>query len=426
MAQQAFISYASADKVIADRVCGALESAGISCWIAPRNIPPGVDYPAAIVEGVSAARVLVLILTAAAAASPHILSEVGHAFNGKKRIIPFRLSTEPMPEDLEYFLSLTQWLDAPGGSTDENLKRLTEAVRDALAGKPSPLPVAPRKRRVPWLAAGIAVATIAAGAMVYWKSSQPVQPAAKPASAPDAAIVAPVVSPPAPAHPQTWVNPADGQTYVWIAPGTFTMGCSAGDSECKDDEKPAHPVDIGKGFWLGRTETTVAAYRKFTAAHGRKAPAGDPSLPVTGVTWAEAKEYCAGIGGRLPVEAEWEYAARGGSAQPYYGVLADIAWYAANSGGVPHAVGTRKPNAFGLYDMLGNAAEWVLDRYYNKYDLDSPATGPNIDQPLAGNALAVARGGFWESESSALRVSHRSARETDDEGVGFRCASDHP
>jgi hypothetical protein len=134
IAPQVFISYASADKAIADRVCDALEKAGVPCWIAPRDIPPGVDYPAAIVEAVRSARALVLLLTEHATGSPHVLSEVGHAFSGKKRIIPFRLSAAPLPEDLEYFLSMTQWLDAPEGCTDGNLKRLTDATREALAG----------------------------------------------------------------------------------------------------------------------------------------------------------------------------------------------------------------------------------------------------------------------------------------------------
>src|ERR1035437_2394206 len=106
MAQQVFISYASADKAIADSICSALENAGVSCWIAPRNIEAGVDYPTAIVEAVSSARAFVLILTEHAAASPHVLSEVSHAFNGKKRIIPFRIWQQTVPEDLEYFLSL--------------------------------------------------------------------------------------------------------------------------------------------------------------------------------------------------------------------------------------------------------------------------------------------------------------------------------
>lgn len=423
---EVFISYASLDKAIAERLCGALESAGISCWIAPRNIEPGTDYPTALVEAINSARALLLVLTEHAVASPHILSEVGHAFNGKKRIIPFRMSQKALPEDLEYFLSLTQWLDAPDGCTDENLKRLIEATRAALAGQHVPRPVAPSKAHARLLA-GVAVALLAvAGTLVFLKSRKP--PAVKISSPKTSELTnLPVRTPQTTSGLKLWTNPIDGLNYVWIPPGTFMMGCSEQDSECKDDEKPAHQVTIEKGFWLGQTEATVAAYRKFAAQAGRHSPAGDGTLPVSGVSWADAKEYCAATGGRLPTEAEWEYAARGGNSQPYYGVISEIAWYAGNSGNSPHTVGKKQPNAFGLYDMLGNVSEWVLDRYFDKYSLDSVATGSGVEQPLASNALAVARGGFWQSDASALRVSHRLAQETDgaDIPIGFRCARDH-
>lgn len=248
-APQIFISYASADKEAADLVCDTLEKAGMSCWIAPRNIPPGADYPSAIVEGIRSARVLVLLVTEHATSSPHVLSEVGHAFNGKKRIIPFRLSTASLPEDLEYFLSLTQWLDAPGGCSEANLNRLRDATRSALAGERTTRGPEVEKRRSWWLAAAAALLVLICGIVVAWRSprarvngssasglnsttsAQPSQPLAK---------------------LTTWVNPADGQTYVWIPAGKFTMGCSESDSECSDDEKPTHPVNIEKGFWLGR------------------------------------------------------------------------------------------------------------------------------------------------------------------------------
>jgi formylglycine-generating enzyme required for sulfatase activity len=234
-------------------------------------------------------------------------------------------------------------------------------------------------------------------------------------------------TPQAGSKPKTWVNPADGQTYVGIPPGEFTMGCSEADSECTDDEKPTHPVAIDKGFWLGQTEVTLAADRKDADPRGATAPAGAGDMPASEVSWAEAKKYCAAVGGRLPTEAEWEYAARGGKPGAYYGSVPEIAWYAGNSGGAPHPVGTRKPNAYGLYDVLGNVREWVLDRYYNKYDVAAPATGGSVEQPLAPNASTVARGGFWESGSAAVRVSHRSSLATDsaDPTIGWRCANDH-
>jgi len=427
MAQQVFISYASSDATVAERLCSALEGAGISCWMAPRNIEPGRDYPVAIVEAILSARVLLLVLTDSAAASPHVLSEVGHAFNDKKRIIPFRISQKTIPEDLEYFLSLTQWLAAPDGCTEENLRRLVEATRAALAGEPIPRPAKTRASRRQWFFAAAVTLALATGISVSVKWRRPaggVGGSVKTA----AATPLPRATPPASSRVRTWTNPADGLNYVWIPPGTFLMGCSEQDSECQDDERPAHQVTIKKGFWLGQTEVTVLAYIQFAAESARPDLQGDEALPVSGVSWSEAKAYCAATGGRLPAEAEWEYAARGGTSGAYYGVISEIAWYADNSRNGPHDVGKKQPNAFGLYDMLGNVPEWVLDRYFDKYSFDAAATGTEVEQPLASNALAVARGGFWQSDAAGLRVSHRMAQEKQGNGlpIGFRCANDHP
>jgi len=395
--------------------------------MAPRNIEPGTDYPTALVEAIRSVRVLVLILTEQAAASPHILSEVGHAFSGKKRIIPFRISQKAVPDDLEYFLSLTQRLDAPDGCTEQNLKRLIEATRAALAGEHVSHLTASGKSRVRWLAGAALTLALIAAVILFVKSRQPAIRNISLPKAGDLTNLAPRTAQTI-SQLKTWTNPADGLNYAWIPPGTFNMGCSEQDSECKDDEKPTHQVVIEKGFWMGQTEVTIAAYKKFNPKFLPNGPSSDGNLPVCGVSWADAKNYCAATGGRLPTEAEWEYAARAGNPQAYYGVISEIAWYAKNSEGAPHAVGKKKPNAFGLYDMLGNVSEWVLDRYYNKYYDDSMATGPDVEQPLAPNATAVARGGSWESDAAGLRVSHRLEQEKEGWGIpiGFRCARDHP
>jgi formylglycine-generating enzyme required for sulfatase activity len=194
------------------------------------------------------------------------------------------------------------------------------------------------------------------------------------------------------------------QQYRWIPPGTFAMGCGS----CAADEKPVHTVAIPRGFWMAATEDH------------------NGPLPRLGMSWKQALASCVKIGGRLPTEAEWEYAARGGEDGPAYGQLDDIAWYLENSGGEVHPVRKKKPNKYGLYDMLGNAAEWVLDRYYNQYDLAAPAIGPNIERPLRGNAMGTLRGGFWETPASELRVTRRAPRPPDEpEGmIGFRCVLD--
>ena len=398
MQHSIFISYSSTDKGAADQICAALEQAGYGCWIAPRDIEPGAEYPAAILAGLQGAQLIIVIVSAAAVASPHILTEIGHAFSEKKPIIPFRLSEVSLPPNYDYFLSNSQWLDAHGGCTVENLGRLKEAVSQELAHPTarSLLQAAGRRGRWALMAGGMLL--VLAGAAFY---------ARRPAS-----------------QPQTWVNPKDGLTYVRIPPGSFTMGCSAGDAECRADERPSHRVDV-PAFWLGQTEVTGAAYHR--VAPSSPFSANEAKLPAVGLSWMDAKTYCAAVGGRLPTEGEWEYAARGGAAAPYYGVPSKIAWYAANSGDARHEVATLQANAYGLYDMLGNASEWVLDRYYNQYDLEAPAIG-NVEQPLAGNATAVTRGGFWESEAPDIRVSRRAEMEKDDPAPmgGVRCVVERP
>ncbi len=163
-----------------------------------------------------------------------------------------------------------------------------------------------------------------------------------------------------PASGTTYVNPKDGLTYVWIPAGTFTMGCSAGDGECYVDEQPAHEVTLTKGFWIGQTEVTQEAFEHVTGDNPSKSK-WSRMLPVESVTWNEAKGFCATVGMRLPTEAEWEYAARGGSAGARYGNVDTVAWYRGNSGNLMHEVGQKQANGYGLYDMLGNVEEWVAD-----------------------------------------------------------------
>lgn len=253
-------------------------------------------------------------------------------------------------------------------------------------------------------------------------------------------------------------NPKDGQRYVWITSGGYQQGCSKFDAECSPDEHPLHDVTISSGFWIGQTEVTVGAYRKFTTATGRRMPPdptfGDRSLnpgwaesrmPVVNVDWNEALAFCQWIGGQLPTEAQWEFAARGGSAAARFGDLASVAWTAENSGASSldstavlkqdsagylgrlslnhaafHPVGQMGPNAFGLYDMLGNVWEWTADwygaNYYRGFLKFDPEGQPNGDSK-------VLRGGSWTNVPGTVRVSVRGRRPPDSRSVdtGFRC-----
>jgi formylglycine-generating enzyme required for sulfatase activity len=222
------------------------------------------------------------------------------------------------------------------------------------------------------------------------------------------------------------VNSRDGLKYAWIPPGKFTMGCSPGDKECFPQEKPAHQVTISRGFWIGQTLVTVRAYKRFPGATGRQMPPppdfnkgwSNENMPVVNVSWDDARAYCGWIGGRLPSEAEWEYAARGGSTEARYGNLDEIAWYSNNSGDRTHDVAQKRPNGFGLYDMLGNVFEWVND-WYDEYQ-GSPAQDP---QGPSKGVWRVMRDGCWLSNSRHVRVSFRSRDYPAARGpvVGFRC-----
>jgi len=227
------------------------------------------------------------------------------------------------------------------------------------------------------------------------------------------AIVAPrATAAQGPTPRQLRESPKDGLKYVWIPPGSFMMGCSPGDNECADDEKPSHQVMISKGFWIGQAEVTVGAYKRFAAATGRQMPEtphfnsswANENMPIVNVSWDDAREYCTWVGGRLPTEAEWEYAARGGSTEARYGNIDEIAWYDGNSGNRTHKVAQKRANGFGLFDVLGNVWEWVDDWYDVKYYQNSPPQDP--PGPTSGQ-MRVLRGASWYDDAKNVCVSHR-------------------
>jgi len=222
---------------------------------------------------------------------------------------------------------------------------------------------------------------------------------------------------------ETRINSKDGLTYVWIPPGKFTMGCSPGPdlsgySRCFDGESPPHEVTITKGFWMGQTEVTQEAYQRVIGSNPslRKGL----QLPVESATWSQAQAYCEAVGMRLPTEAEWEFAACAGSTAVSYGDPDTIAWYSRNSGNRTHEVGQKRPNAFGLYDMLGNVWEFVADWFDKTYYTQSPTTDP---PGPANGQLRVVRGAAYYSSYEFIHASVRLGQPSNF-NTGFRCAGE--
>ncbi|HLW54893.1 MAG TPA: SUMF1/EgtB/PvdO family nonheme iron enzyme [Candidatus Angelobacter sp.] len=205
------------------------------------------------------------------------------------------------------------------------------------------------------------------------------------------------------------------------------MGCSSGDNDCYSEEKPAHRVSITRGFEMGKHQVTQAQYQEVMGAN--PSYFAGPTQPVEGVSWDEAQKFCQALTAkkdgyiyRLPTEAEWEFAARAGDATCRYGDLNQIAWYVGNSEGKTHPVGLKKPNAFGLYDTLGNVWEWVQDIYDPDYYAHSPMSDPTGAE---SGEYRIARGGSWRGVVRGLaRVSSRYVVKSGVHSIviGFRCA----
>jgi formylglycine-generating enzyme required for sulfatase activity len=207
--------------------------------------------------------------------------------------------------------------------------------------------------------------------------------------------------------------------FVQIPSGKFEMGSNNGDA----DEKPVHQVIITKWFEMGKYEVTQAQWEAVTGNNPSRFKGAN--LPVENVSWNDVQAFISSLNARsndgyiyrLPTEAEWEYACRAGTTGDYAGSLYEMAWYEDNSGGKTHPVGTKQPNAWGLYDMHGNVWEWCAD-WKGSYE-SGTATDPR--GPSSGSAR-VSRGGGWFHPAAICRSAFRDSLSPGSRGghLGFR------
>ena len=248
-------------------------------------------------------------------------------------------------------------------------------------------------------------------------------------------VVIPVTATP-PGGPSNVGTVTDLSEMVLVDAGSFRMGSEEGNR----DEKPVHAVELTRAFYIGQYKVTFDQYDAFCNDTGRDLQDdrgwGRGDRPVIGLNWYDATAYCnwvsdqAGLdrcyygeredlawdlladGYRLPTEAEWEYAARGGQFSRGYLYAGsndpnDVAWFADNSGGKTHPVGQKEPNELELYDMSGNVWEFCWDWYaWNYYIFITP-----LDDPLGANPIQhpnrSMRGGFFSSDQFDIRCTRR-------------------
>jgi len=253
------------------------------------------------------------------------------------------------------------------------------------------------------------------------------------------------------------------QRLRWVPPGKFRMGSPEDEPGRYDDEGPQHWVTIRRGFWLMDTPCTQELWQTVLGNNFSKFKS--PKRPVENVSWHDVQEFLARINNRipgldltLPSEAQWEYACRAGTMTALYSgdihilgacnvpVLDSIAWYGGNSGvdldldngwdskdwpdkQYPHEkAGTRpvkgkRPNPWGLYDMLGNVWEWCADDWHDGYE-GAPTDGMAWKASGRTDEATVFRGGSWNDVGRRVRAAFRGRYLADDrnDNLGFRCA----
>ncbi len=370
---QIFLCYAREDEAQVRDLYERLRALGFELWMDKVNLVVGQKWALEIPKALQASSLVLVCLSQTSVTKiGYVQREFKLALDtlqempeGMIHTLPVRLDACDVPEQF-YELHWCNLFEVDG------FDRLIESIRIGLSQRqqePIPPPEAPPTAESTTL-------------QPYRELAEPVD-VAPTASEPEVALseANKQIVPPEERAPD-FTNTI-GMEFVLIPAGSFMMGSPDTDVEASPDERPAHCVMITQPFYLGKYEVTQgewAAVMGNNPSHFK----GDPNRPVENVSWHDVQRFMEKLnereGGatyRLPTEAEWEYAARAGTkGTRYHKNIDEIAWYVENSTRETHAVGQKVPNAWGLYDMLGNVFEWVQDWYAKEYYQRSPACDP--------------------------------------------------
>jgi formylglycine-generating enzyme required for sulfatase activity len=484
MAHDVYISYAAIDKPVADAITASLESAGIRCWISPRDLLADADRGQAIVSAIEESRVLVLVFSSNANASREIPREIERAVNKGIPILPFRIEDVPLSKTLEYFISLPHWLDALTPPLEYHLQILTRKVYALLYGA-TPEAQTPKKRFAPaamvanvgvvkllLLTLGIALALLAMFLGVFLIMKRFIRNGPQISEYEFTVVTIDSqgnVTGRRQAHASSYqedLGTGVSLEMVLIPGNTFWMGDSAEDVReilpefrrlglSQQDASRLVSQEIPQGsvrvlpYCLGKTEVTqrqwrrVASYPRVTIdLDPEPSKFADDDRPVEDVSWEEAVEFCARLARktgrhyRLPSEGEWEYGCRAGTSTPYsfgnaitsslVNFNGTLPWGPALPGAyrgqTTRTASFGIANAFGLFDMHGNVFEWCEDSWHDSYQ-GSPA-GAKAWNEGGDPRYRVVRGGSFASAAAYCRSSYRAAEAVTGRfnDVGFRVA----
>jgi len=483
-AHQVFISYASeninsttSDRQVADQICSALESQGIRCWIAHRDILPGDAWMDAISDAVDQAKIVILVFSANTENSKWVKDEIGLALEENKKIIPFRIQDVYPQRALKLLKARCQWMDAFTKPQEKHMEQLVETVLRHLCKTRLVLPkdeqkqteivkkvireekIKPKKHlphKQMLIAVSIIILFLAAVFLInQWVKKEVKPPGETSITQEEPAFIKEVKSKGAQVKPigkDSWeaYYPDYDITMVYIPPGEFMMGQTEEEKKWLIDqsgekvynsyytnETPLHKVYL-EGYWMGKYEVTFAQYDRYCNDIKKEKPGdegwGRENRPVINVSWDDAAAYCewlsqkTGLRFNLPTEAQWEKAARGNDQRKYpwgsRGLDKDLANFSSNVGKTA-PVGSYPAGAspYGLLDMAGNVWEWCSDWFETGYYKNSPLKNPA--GPDSGSGPVI-RGGSWYSDDRNLRCAYRYDYGPSDRSdvLGFRLRQD--